>query len=173
MAWDTTMVTIVRVLINDLDGSTYTDARIEQLLVVAAQFVQQELDFDTTYTITIDTPDIDPDPTVTATKDDAFTNFVTLKAACIADVSTFRTKALLEGVKAVCGPAALSVVGNLKGFQTLLEKGPCAAYEELKQDYIFGNVNNIRAIFSPFVGNDFRPSDNINTNLYDDPRNYR
>ena len=159
MAWDVTMVTMVRVLINDLDSSnyTYTDERIEQIIVVAAQLVQQQLDFDVDYTINIDTPDISPDPTVTATKDDAFTNFSVLKAACIADQGTFRTKALSEGIKAVCGPVALTVAGNLKGFQTLLDKGPCAAYEELKNDYVFGQPH-IKAIFSPFVSNNFRPT---------------
>lgn len=174
MAWNNTMVTMVRVLISDLDATpTYTDARLEQLIVVASQFVQQELDFSTAYTINIASPDISPDPTVTATKDDAFTNFVVLKAACIADQSTFRTKALAEGIRAVCGPVSLQVAGNLKGFQTLLDKGPCAAYEELKQDYIFGNINNIRAIFSPFVGNEFRPDDGRLGTFFDDPRNYR
>ena len=65
MAWDTTMVTILRTIISDLDASSYSDSRLQQILVVAAQYVQQEISFTTTYTVNIDSPDIAPDPTVT------------------------------------------------------------------------------------------------------------
>ncbi len=150
---------MMRVLIDDSDPATYsyTDTRIEQILVVAAQYVQHEISFTTTYTIDIGTPDITPDPTVTATKDDPFTNFTVLKAACLTDWSTFRQKALISGVKARCGPVILETLKHMDGFKTLLEEGPCAAYEELKKDWQYGNVNVIKAILSPFVGNSFDP----------------
>lgn len=154
MAWDTTMVTMLRVLINDLDASTYTDTRLKQVIVVSAKYVNQELGF--TYDIDIDTPDITPDPVTD--EDDAYVNFVILKAACIADQSTFRTKALNEGIKAVLGPASIAVAGNLSGFKTLLEMGPCKTYEELKFQYQIGNAKAIKAVLSPFVGNNFSAS---------------
>jgi hypothetical protein len=149
---------MLRVLINDTEApQTYSDARLQQIIVVAGQYVQQEISFTTTYTIDIGTPDISPDPTVTATKDDEFTNFTVLKAACMTDWSTFRQKALLAGVRARCGPVLLETLKHLDGFSTLLEEGPCAAYEELKKDYQFGNTNVVRAILSPFRGNNFDP----------------
>lgn len=159
MAWQDTMISILRVLINDQDcgeGHTYSDTQLEITLAVAAQYIQQELSFSTTYTITINPPDIDPDPTVTATLDDAFTNFVVLKAACTIDNWTFRTKAALEGLTARAGNnVSLAVSGHLKGFRDLIEIGPCKTLEDLKKDWKFGNANNVRAILSPFNSNSF------------------
>ena len=164
MAWDSTMVTILRVLISDIDvPQSYTSARLQQILVVGAQYVQQEISFSTTYTITIGTPAISPDPTLTASKDDAFTNLVVLKAACLTDWGEFRQKALVAGIKARCGPAILETLQHLDGFKTLIDKGPCAAYDELKTDYQFGNTNTVRAILSPFIGNNFDPRSLHNT----------
>jgi len=158
MAWDTTMVTMVRVLVNDTESpEKYTDARLQQIIVVAATYVQQEIVFDTTYTIDTDTPDIDPDPTLTATQDDIFTNFVVLRAACIVDHSTYRTEAFRAGIKAKCGPALLETLDRLKGFNTLLNEGPCAAYKELKREHEFGNTDVCKAILSPFISNNFDP----------------
>lgn len=159
VSWETIMVEMVRVLIGDLDSPpTYSDSRLETLLVVAAKYVQQELTFDTTYTITVTVPDIDPDPSATATLDDEFTNFVVLKAACLADMSTLRTKAALAGLKARCGPAVLETLQHLEGFTILIEQGPCAAYKALKKEYQYGNTDMVRAVLSPFRGNNFNPA---------------
>ena len=160
MAWDKTMVTLFRVVVNDLDSDdyTYSDTRLQQTLVVASQYVNQEIDFTTnTYVINIDTPDISPDPTVTATKDDAFTNLTVLKAACLVDMGLLRTKAMASGIKARCGPAVLETMGHLAGFKELIESGPCAAYDRLKLEYTMGNAQACAAVFSPFVGNSFNP----------------
>jgi hypothetical protein len=81
MAWQSEMVTMLRVLINDMDSECYDDVRLEQLLVLSAKYVK-----------------------------------------------------------------------------ALVDKGPCAAYDALKLDYQFGNTNTIRAVLSPFVGNNFDPS---------------
>jgi hypothetical protein len=160
MAWTETMVTMLRVLINDLaTPETYTDERLQQVLVVAATYVQQEIEFNTTYTIDIGTPDISPDPTLTATKDDVFTNFTVLKAACIIDTSQLRTEALRAGVEARCGPAMVKILGDrLAGFKILLDEGACAAYQQLKLEYTIGNAQAVKAVLSPFVGNNFDPT---------------
>jgi len=166
MSWDVTMVTMLRVLINDLvEPYTYSDARCDQLLVVGATYVQQEIYFATTYTIDINTPDISPDPTLDATKDQPFTNFTVLKAACLADVSTYRTEALRAGIEARVGPAILKTKDRMIGFDTLLKKGPCEAYKELKAEYEFGDALAIHAIFSPFSGNNFNPH-NLRTSVH-------
>ena len=157
MAWPDVTISMLRVLINDLDGPTYeySDDRLMQTLVVAAQLVNQEIDFSTTYTINVPRVTISPDPT--AVPDDAFTNFITLKAACFMDMSTFRTKATIAGLKAKCGPAVLETVEHLKGFKELLTLGPCAAYKTLKTEWTFGNAQVVEAILSPFVSNNFDP----------------
>lgn len=163
MAWDSVMLNMLRVFINDFDPTEYlyTDSRLKQILVVSAHYVNQEINLSETYSINIISPNITPDPTETATQDDDFVNFVVLKSACLIDTSTFRQKALLAGLNAKCGPAQLDTSGHLDGFKILLEEGPCKAYELLKHEYNFGYSGGgiIKAIMSPFVSNDFYPTD--------------
>lgn len=145
----------LRVIIGDYKAEpTYTDERLHELMIVAATLVKQEISFTTSYTVSVPLLTITPDPV----DDEDFRIFIVLKAACLADQSTFRAKALLEGIRAALGPASLSVAGNLKGFQYLLENGPCKTYQEMKTQYIFGNAAYVRAILSPFAGNNFDPS---------------
>jgi len=166
MAWQDTMIKMLRILVNDIeDTPTYSDGRLEQVLAVGAHYVVQEIDgFDYTYTVDISTPAISPDPTSTGEVE--FTNFVVLKAACITDFSTFRTKALSSGIKVRCGPAVLETVKHLDGFKQLLDMGPCAAYEELKKQWMFGQKSMVKAILSPFVSNAFDPSTLITGSNY-------
>lgn len=168
MSWKKEMTTIVRVLVNDLGPSyTYSDARIQQVLVVAAQYVQVDVNLDSKYNINIVTPNIAPDPTLLDPKDEIFISLTSLKAACIIDQSTFRTKAALEGIRAALGPASLSISNNnLSGYRVLLDKGPCKLYEELTANWNIGNATIVKAIFSPFIGNNFDPQ-NLNNPSYD------
>ena len=158
MAWADVMLPMVRILINDYDDANYeySDDRLIQTLVVSAQLVNQEIDFSTSYTINVPLVTISPDPT-TGTVDDAFTNFVVLKAACFMDLSTFRTKAALAGLKAKLGPAVLETMEHLNGFKQLITIGPCAAYATLKNEWMFGNNVVVEAILSPFTSNNFDP----------------
>lgn len=156
MSWQTEISTITRVWINDLDSSpVYSDDRLLQLILVAAKYVKLEVNLDNEYNINFDTASITPDPT--SINDESFIGFVSLKAACLLDQSTFRTKAVNEGIKAALGPASLSVGGNLAGYETILNQGPCALYEQLKLDYEIGNISLFQAILSPFAGNNFDP----------------
>lgn len=156
MTWQDETIPMLRILINDLSSSPiYSDDRLEQTIIVAAKLTYQDIDLENTYTISIENVSITPDPIDNS--DDAFLNFAVLRAACILDHSTFRTKTALEGIKASLGPASLSVYGNLAGFKTLLEIGPCATYLEMKEAYQFGNINVVRAVLSPFAGNRFDP----------------
>ena len=156
MAWQDDMIMMLRVLVSDMSSTpTYSDGRMEQILVVAAQYVQMELTFDTTYTIDLTGPDISPDPT--GINDDAFVNLTVMKAACITDFSTFRTQALQSGVKTRCGPVILDTLRRIDGFKQLLDVGPCAAYEAMKKDFVFGTGSLCSAILSPFCSNNFNP----------------
>ena len=157
MAWQDVMIPMVRILINDYDDTNYVyeDDRVIQTIVVAAQLVQQEIDFSTIYTINIPLLTIAPDPTTVP--DDAFTNFTVLKTSCFIDQSTFRTKATVAGFKAKCGPAVLETVEHLRGWKDLINFGPCKAYSTLKNEWIFSNSNVIEAVLSPFTSNNFDP----------------
>jgi hypothetical protein len=152
--WQTELTTIVRNLINDVSESpTYSDARIQQLIATAAKFVEFDVVLDTVYDVNVTTSTITPDPIVN--NDTIFVSLTCLKAACLVDQSTLRTKAAMEGIRASLGPANLSVGGSLEGYKMLLEKGPCALYAELTEHWDVQNATAIHAILSPFVGNKF------------------
>lgn len=158
MSWRSEMVPLLRNIINDVneDSYTYTDARLQELLITAAQLVIVDItNLSTTYTIDMTEISISPDPT--STRDDAFINFVVLKAACLVDQGLYRSKVLIAGIRARCGPAAIETMNHINGFKDLIDFGPCKAYETLKRDYLFGNLS-IKAVLSPFVSNDFDPS---------------
>lgn len=159
MSWDVDMTLMVRTLISDLDpvNPTYTDARIQQVIVVAATYVQQEANLDKTYAINITIPSITDDPTIAPNKDEVFVGLTCLKSACLLDQSTFRTKAAIDGVRASLGSASIGVSSNLSGFKTILDQGPCAMYQGLLNDWNIGNASVVRSVLGPFVSNDFNP----------------
>jgi hypothetical protein len=165
MSWQLEIPIIVRSLINDFDEQ-YSNDRIIQIITVAAKYIAIDLTLPISYSVDTVNKTISPDPCAADTRDDDFISFVALRAACFLDQSTFRTKALMEGIKTRLGPAELDVSGNLSGFKTLLEVGPCALYENLKQQYNVGNANVLRAVLGPFVGNNFDPQ-MLNTNAGD------
>lgn len=159
MSWSIEIPIIVRSLINDLsDTPEYSDERIQQLIVVSAQYITKEINLVNEYSIDIVNPNIIPDPTLGESRDLDFISFVSLKASCLLDQSTLRTRAATEGIRAALGPASISVGGNIRGFETILKNGPCALYSELKMQHELGNTSLIRAVLSPFVGNNFDPS---------------
>lgn len=164
MSWQVEIPIIVRTLINDIvEPQIYSDERLLQVIAVAAKYVQFDITLEHPYTIDIIGSNITPDPTTD--NDSIFISLVGLKAACIIDQSTLRTRAALEGIKAALGPAHLSVAGSLAGFNLIIDKGPCAAYDELVSHWDIKEATSIRAILSPFVGNKFDPR-----SLYSDNR---
>ena len=159
MSWNLELPIIVRTLINDwADNPTYSDERIIQVLAVAAQYVQFDVVLDHAYKVDVLNNTISPDPTAENERDEIFISLVSLKAACIIDQSTFRTKAAMEGLRASLGPAAFAVGGSLAGWSEILEKGPCAHYNDLIEHWDVANASSIKAILSPFSGNKFDPS---------------
>jgi len=166
MYWEIEIPIIVRNLINDMSNTpTYSDSRIQQLAVVSAQYVLGDFNLSTNYTVDIVGLDIEPDPSDPATRDTDFIGFIAMKSACLLDQSLFRTKAASEGIRAALGPASLSVNGALAGYKDILNMGPCKLYDQLVLDYNIGNATAVRAIFSPFVGNNFDPQ-NLNHPTY-------
>ena len=157
MAWETDLVTMLRNVIFDVDSTdyTYSDARLKEMLVVSAQLVNAEIKLDNDYTISISTTGISPDPTTVADTDAQ--NFFVLKAACLADQSTLRTKALSAGNSVKLGPASISSGPSVNGYKLLIEVGPCQTYEKMKWEYELGDARAIRAVLSPFTGNTFDP----------------
>lgn len=153
MAWESELVRIVRYLIDDIaDVPTFSDARLEETILVAAQYVVQDIDLDTTYTIDVDQLLLSPDPTTASPKDDVFINLTCLKAGCIIDRSIFRSKANNAGILIKDGQSTLDTRGIADQFKVLLDKGLCAEYEKAKVDYQLGSQNPGRSILSPASG---------------------
>jgi hypothetical protein len=152
--WQTEMVTILRHLINDLDATPkYNDGRLSELLIVSAQFVNTEVDFDQEYIIDVDNLLLTPDPTdrVANTRDDSFINLVCLKAACSMDQTEARIAAK-QAVSIRDGKSAISLGGVLEGRLSLLKQGGwCEAYEKAKLEFQTNRaVVAGAAIISPF-----------------------
>lgn len=156
MAWQDTLTIIVRTLVNDLDAPySFSDARIEQILTVSGKYVQFDVNLDYAYVIDVVNNTITPDPT--SVNDDIFISLTCLKAACIIDQSNLRTKAALEGIRTALGSANISIAGSLNGWDLIIDKGACAMYEELTAHWDVKNATAVRAVLSPFVGNNFDP----------------
>ena len=156
MSWQTELTIIVRTLINELNEPyEFSDARIQQILTVAGKYVQFDVNLEHPYTIDVVNNNISPDPTVD--NDSIFTSLVCLKAACIIDQGTFRTKAALEGIRTALGSASLSFGGSLAGWQSIIDHGACGLYEELTSHWDVRNATAFAAVLSPFVSNKFDP----------------
>ncbi len=150
--WSTTGVLMLRVLLGDM-GPTYTycDDRLEQILAVAATYVQTEVNLQNSYAVSVEAVTITHDPI----DDTIFMNLMVLKAACILDQTGLRARAGLDGLKAVMGPASLQVSGGVEGYIKTIEVGACKSYEDMKDRYLFGGAGAVRAVLSPFVSNLF------------------
>lgn len=156
MSWQDESVEVLRILINDFTApTTYSDEDLEQLLLVSARYVIQELNLTTTYTIDFSAGTITPEP------DLILINFMVLKAACLTNTWTFNSKAIMEGITAKCGPAVMTVKSDANLILGLLQQGPCKTYEELKMQYNFGNPDIIKGILSPFISNTFLPNNDV------------
>jgi hypothetical protein len=167
MSWDIEIPIIVRTLINDLsDQPSYSDERLKQIIAVAAKYVQFDVVLDYSYNVDVVEGNISPDPT--DHNDEIFISLVSLKAACIVDQSALRTKAALEGIRASLGSATLTVKGSLEGFIKILEKGPCASYDELTSHWDVSQATAVRAVLGPFVGNKFDPRSLLYNNKWRD-----
>ena len=129
MSWQIEIPLIVRTLISDLaDTPTSSDDRLQQTIVVAASYVQREMNFDTEYDIDLVNLTITPDPAVASTRDEDFIGFSALRAGCFLDQSTFRDKAKPEGIKPSLRSPKLDVSGSLSDYKTILDQDPMLTY---------------------------------------------
>lgn len=149
MSWDVEMPLILRYLIDDINGTLYSDARLQQTILVAAQLVQNELYFNTRYSVDVISSGISPDPTL-PTRDDNYISLTTLKAACIIDRGTARAS-MLTGAKITHNGDTIDTTATAKGAEALLKNGYCSAYEQAKFEYLAGSLNAGEAILGPYT----------------------
>lgn len=157
MSWQGEMTTIVRTLISDVDSTNYTYStdRLETSILVAAQIVLTEVDFENVYTVDVEQCYLRPDPTdpttglATVNKDDAFINLVSLKTACLIMGSEMKTQAL-NAVRVSDGPSSIDYTAVASNIKYLYEYA-CKSYEEYKFNYAAGNNAVGKAILSPYA----------------------
>ena len=149
MGWQNEMTLIVRHLVNDLDSTnyTFTDDRLEESVLVAAQLASLEIDFDNTYTIDVDSVSLTPDPTSSGGKDDSFINLVCLKTARLLIGSELNTHSL-NAISLRDGPSALDLRGIVSGLKILFDD-ITKRYEEAVTQYKLNGVVG-QAILGPY-----------------------
>ena len=150
MAWKTELVQLVRNIIGDtdIDSPTYTDERLQEVILTSAQLLQGDVDFSQDYTVDIDQCTLTPDPTTTGSKDNDFINLVALRTSCIISNSEFRTAAN-KAYNFTDGPSKIDgrdvAESTYKFAQTI-----CQAFENAKKAYRAGNSTAGAIIVSPY-----------------------
>ena len=159
--WQNTSLIMLRTMLNDAgcDSVRYTPQRLDDLLITAAYLLPLEINFKNTYVVDVELRTVTPNP-IDQEDGDEFINLLVLKAACMADEGNFRTAALAQGVTARIGPASLQTSSHGQYLGTLLNEGPCKAYTTVVELYnmSYDGSKIIRAVMSPFVANDYDPS---------------
>lgn len=150
MAWEVEMVTMLRRLIDEIGTcGIYDDDDLQEIILVAAQFVSTEISFPNTYTIDIDQLTFTPDPTE-GERDNNFINLTVLRAACIID----KNEARLAAGRAISFSDAGSRVdlkGTLDGKLAMLKNGWCQEYKQAKLEYKLTNMTrSAQAVLAPF-----------------------
>jgi hypothetical protein len=139
---------MVRHLINDLDQSKYkySDERIETSILVSAQLLSIETDFNTSYNVDIANGNLSPDPV--DLKDNAFINLSALKSAIIIVGSELKTEAS-NAISIKDGPSAIDLRG-VASTLAILYKDLSDKYAKLLLDYRAGNSIAGHAILGPY-----------------------
>jgi hypothetical protein len=146
--WDTALVLMLRALIGDLDSSTYTDAKLQQVLVVAAFQVYNAATFPYEYTINMTTIDITPDPV--ESEDSDFCVLTVYKAACIIVSSEQKVKAS-SSFSMKDGPSALDTTSAARELMNAAKK-ICQEYNDLLTSYMMNGSDGGpgQAILGPY-----------------------
>lgn len=157
--WQNEMTIIVRHIIDDLDSTNYqfSDDRIEEAILVAAQLIHNEMEFNIDYSIEVDNRKLTPDPTLTAVgasdKDDDFIALCCLRAGILFTGSQLKTYSL-KAITLRDGPSMLDMRGVVAGLKSLHDD-LTAKYEQVKLDYQTSKLGLGKAILSPYSPGSF------------------
>ena len=144
--WQEPMTTMLRYLIGDEDSATYTDGKLEQILVIASHMIQREIKFDQSYTIDIGKITITPDPVDAA--DVPFINLSCMKAACLLSRNELKTSAA-QSVSWKDGQSSIDTRSGVDG-QNIVTQDICKEFEEAKLQHQLGTTIPGKAILGPF-----------------------
>lgn len=158
--WTASLVIFLRSLIGDLDGSKYTDSRLQQILVVSAYEINTVADFEN-YTINIADITISPDP---MTQDPTFGLLMVYKAACTILGAELK---VTTNVSMKDGPSVIDTRGAGSNIAAM-QKSVCQMYTDLLADYQLGGGTLDpggpgQAILGPYSPASFGLNWNMNT----------
>lgn len=157
--WQNEMTIIIRHIIDDLDSTNYqfSDDRIEEAILVAAQLIHNEMEFNIDYSIEVDNRKLTPDPTLTAVgasdKDDDFIALCCLRAGILFTGSQLKTYSL-RAISLRDGPSSLDLRGVITGLKALHDD-LTAKYEQVKLDYQTSKLGLGKVILSPYSPGSF------------------
>lgn len=167
MPWQNEMTIIVRHIIGDLDPDNYnfSDGRIEESILVAAQLIHNEMEFFIDYSIEVDNGSLTPDPTTTgvstSNKDDDFIALCCLRSGLLLTNSLLRTYAL-KAISIRDGASSLDMRGIVAGLK-MVNDDLTKKYEDVKLNYETGKLGFGKVILSPYSPG----SDNANRGYVD------
>lgn len=152
MSWDYVIPQLIRGLINDMSPPyTYTDGRLQELTVLSAHLLLNEVTFSQTYTISLSDLTITPDPA----SDVGFVNLVALKASTIVLNSEVKAAAN-QSILIKDGPATIDLgnrYNNIKDLAKNMEK----AFDQAKLEHQLGNQNPGRAVVGAIIHENVPP----------------
>ena len=134
MSWYTQPLPILRELIGDTDG-TYTDGRLQAVLLSAGHLLLREVSFDNDYVINVSASSILPDPS--DPEDVSFINLLALRGAVLVTGSEWKSSAS-QAIVIKDGP---STIDTSKGADMLKERANWVLdlYTNAKNQYVAGN----------------------------------
>jgi hypothetical protein len=156
MAWDDTLVTVVRNLINDVnDPQRYDDDRIVQSIITAGLISTQEFYYKLSYTFDFSAGKISPDPTNPNSLEPIAMALFSLKAACILTTNDYQ-KAVGGGIRVKDGDSEVDTTTAFKGYKDILEIGPCGSYQKLvRERSLKDSMHRGKAIMTPITHEKF------------------
>lgn len=146
----TELIKVLRSIIgDDSDTPTYSDARLQTALVIAAQVVLMEVSFSNSYEVDIINETISPDPTDSTTRDNPFITLITTKAACRLSRGESKISSG-QAIRVKDGSSEVDLKDAAKYKQAVADSF-CKEYQDMKFEYeTTGNTGSFRISSAPF-----------------------
>jgi len=153
MAWTTDLVTMTRILINDvLLPQKHADSYLQQVLITAGIIVSNDVELQYNYVFDIANLTISPDPVISG--DVIVQALLPLKAACIINAGQFQSS-IGQAIKVRDGDSSIDTSVGFGGYRDILKLGPCNVYEKLKWQI---QVSNVASSVGGLIIGAYRPA---------------
>lgn len=156
MPWQNEMVRIVRYLIDDIvEPYTYSNERLEETILVAAQLGKYDASYAQNYTIDVDSLALSPDPTTAGSKDDGFINLTSIKTAMIVLNAEVKLAAS-QAVQVTDGPSSINMASAYKAIKERADE-LAKRYQEAIVRYQLGGAGLGEFVTGPITNESLSP----------------